>query len=153
MLRLIVTYGDDGGVIEQNIRGHKPGYCSKPSPMVSWAAGFALYCVIRSSQPTGVTQVSIQASSEWGWTFDWTTRADCVGSMPIASSIPASSTILRRSSFGILINRDGVQIDDAKNTLVIVLNPDPMLRPRPNNFQYAGCRWVGSRRRLRALMR
>src|ERR1017187_1964673 len=48
------------------------GYCSSPSPTDSCLADLPLYCIIRSSQPTGVTQVSIQASSACAGTADCT---------------------------------------------------------------------------------
>ena len=68
--------------------------------MVSCAADLALYCVMRSSQPTGVTQVSIQASSACSGTDDCATIADCFGSMPTARNSAAVSTIFDRSSAG-----------------------------------------------------
>ena len=96
--------------------------------MVSCAWAFVLYCVMRSSQPTGVTQVSIQASSACAGTEDCTTSDECVGSMPIASSIPASSSILRAQLRRVLIKRDRVQVDDAVDAIVVVLDFGPVLQ-------------------------
>src|SRR5260370_1406560 len=63
-------------------------------------AAFTWYCVIRASHPTGVTQVSIQASSACAGTADCTITLDCLGSMPAARYNAAISTIFERSSFG-----------------------------------------------------
>ena len=60
------------------------GYCNSPSPTDSCLADLALYCVMRSSQPTGVTQVSIQANSAWAGTADCTMMEEVFGSMPAA---------------------------------------------------------------------
>ena len=71
-----------------------------PSPTDSCLAAFILYCVMRSSQPSGVTQVSIQASSAWAGTADCTMMEQIRGSIPAARYSAAASEILARSSAG-----------------------------------------------------
>ena len=108
--------------------------------MVSCACDFALYCVIRSSQPTGVTQVSIHASSACSGTDDCTTMVDCFGSMPAARNSAAVSRIFDAQLRRFLIDRDGVQIDDAEDAFVVALDLDPVLQRSQivSNMQIAG---------------
>ena len=82
---------------------------------------------MRSSQPTGVTQVSIQASSACAGTADCTITLECFGSMPAARKSRRSPRILARSSAGSWWHGDGVQIDDAEDALVVVLDLHPVL--------------------------
>ena len=79
---------------------------------------------------------------------DCTTSAECLGSMPIASSMPASSSILARSSCRLLIDRDRVQVDDAVDAIVVILDLGPVLQARQDNSRCAGCRLAGCRRGL-----
>ena len=95
--------------------------------MDSCLAAFALYCVMRSSQPTGVTQVSIQASSACAGTADCTMMAQILG-IDSGGQIERGDLIdfgaqLRR----ILVRRDGMQVHDAEDALVVVLDADPVL--------------------------
>ena len=104
------------------------GYCSSPSPTVSCVSDLALNCVMRLSQPTGVTQVSIQASSACAGTEDCTMMVDAFGSMPAARNSAAISSIFGLQFGGVLVDRDGVQVDDAVDALVVVLDPHPVLQ-------------------------
>ena len=61
------------------------GYVSRPVPVVSTCSDLDLYCVIRLSQPVGVTQVRIHASSAWAGTSDCRKMIDWAGSMPQAT--------------------------------------------------------------------
>ena len=82
--------------------------------MVSCASALALNCVMRSSQPTGVTQVSIQASSAWAGTEDCTMTEELVG-IDAGGEKQAGRLLDFRAQFrGRLVRGDGVQIDDAE---------------------------------------
>ena len=61
--------------------------------MVSAFSAFALNCVMRCSQPSGVTQVNSQASSACPDIGDWTTIEEMSGSMPEAIKSAAVSRI------------------------------------------------------------
>jgi hypothetical protein len=63
MLRLIVADGNDGRVVQHDVGGHEYRVLQQSVADGFRRRDFALYCVMRSSQPTGVTQVSIHASS------------------------------------------------------------------------------------------
>ena len=83
--------------------------------------------VIRSSQPTGVMQFSSQHPSAWTFTWLWMNSVQRSGLSPVARSIAATERVLRRSMFGILGHRDGVQIDNAEEVLLLVLPLGPAL--------------------------
>ena len=74
VLLLVVADWDDVCLVEKNIGRHEDGILQQPVAdgflVHSLVWDFALYCVIRSSQPTGVTQVSSQASSACSGTLD-----------------------------------------------------------------------------------
>ena len=95
--------------------------------MVSCACDFALYCVIRSSQPTGVTQVSSQASSACSGTAGLHHQAiswvDSDRQQHARQLLNLGVQLLR-----ILIDRDRVQIDDAVDAIVVILNLGPVLQ-------------------------
>ena len=84
--------------------------------------------------------MSIQASSACAGTADCTITVEEAGSMPAARKMAAISSILLLSSFGYWYNRDRVQVHDAENALVVVLDPHPVLE-RPQvvaDMQVAG---------------
>ncbi len=60
----------------------------------------SLNCVMRSSQPSGVTQVSSQHNSACSFTVDCTTTLEWAGSMPAARNTAAVWRIFSRSSAG-----------------------------------------------------
>ena len=129
VLRLIVAHRHDVGLIQQNVGGHQHrDTAAGRRRSVSCACDLALYCVIRSSQPTGVTQVSIQASSACSATDDCTTSEECLGSMPMRQQHPGQLLNLGAQLLGILINRDRMQVDDAVDAIVVILDLDPVLQ-------------------------
>ena len=75
---------------------------------------------MRCNQPSGVTQVNSQASSECPGMLDCTTIDDSSGSMPAAMKQRRGFANLPKEFFRILINGDGVQVDDAEDTFVFV---------------------------------
>lgn len=75
-----------------------------------------------------MTQVNSHASSACPETEDCTTIAELSGSIPEAMNNAAVSSILRRSSEGVWGHGDGVQIDDAEDAFVIVLDLHPALQ-------------------------
>ena len=81
---------------------------------------------MRSSQPMGVTQVSSQASSACAGTEDCTTIRECVRIDTRGEKQRGKFADLGAQFIGLLINRDRVQIDDAEDAFVIVLDPDPV---------------------------
>ncbi len=128
MLRLIVAHGNNSRLVKQNIGSHEDGVLKQ-----AIANGFLLFrfCFeLRHalSQPRGVTQVSIQASSACSATADWTMTEDRSGSIPAATKSAAVSRILLAQFFWILIESDGVQVNDTENTLVISLISAQFLR-------------------------
>jgi len=66
--------------------------------MLSCRPDFSLNCVWRSSSPSGVTVLNIQASSVCSGTIDWTNSVHADGSMPAASSDIAMSCVRWRRS-------------------------------------------------------
>ena len=52
--------------------------------------------------------------------------AECFGSMPAARNSPAISRILRLQLVRLLVHRDRVEVDDAEDALVVVLDLDPV---------------------------
>ena len=87
----------------------------------------SLNCVIRDACPKPVKQPSTQASSAWAGTWLCTKIVLRAGSMPSARYCAAVTSVRRRSVLGILRNGDGVQVDDAEERVVVVLQPDPLL--------------------------
>ena len=53
---------------------------------------------------------------------------ECLGSMPAARNSAASLLDLGAQLLRLLIDGDGVQIDDAEDALVVVLDLDPVLQ-------------------------
>ena len=88
---------------------------------------FSLNCVMRDSSPYGVTVERIHASSECSGTCDCTNSTERLGSMPDASSSAASVSTLARQLLGLVRLRERVQIDDAVEAAILVLQLDPVL--------------------------
>jgi hypothetical protein len=76
------------------------GYVSTPVITLSCRAALSLYCVWRSSSPSGVTVLKIQASSVCSGTSLCTKSVAARGSTPAASSDRAMSCVRRRSASG-----------------------------------------------------
>ena len=89
-----------------------------------WLAFFSLYVGVRSSQLTGVTVHSSQASSVCSGRWLWTNSVQRSGSRPRASSEAAISSVRVRSRAGIVGARQGVVVDDAVDRLVLPLERD-----------------------------
>ena len=86
-----------------------------PSPPL---ADLSLNCVIRRASPKPVRHCSTQPSWAWAGTWDCTKIAERSGSIPIASSCAAARRVRSRSSFGVLLDGDRVQVGDEEERLV-----------------------------------
>jgi len=71
---------------------------SRPAGTLSTRWLLSLYCVIRSSSPTGVTELSSHISSACAGTCDCTNSTERAGSIPAASSPVAISRVRSSSS-------------------------------------------------------
>ena len=85
-----------------------------------------MYCVMRSSQPRGVTR---EHPGEFGVGGHGGLHHDgAIGGIDAGGKIEGGNLADFRAQLGrILIDCDGVQIHDAENTLVVVLDADPIL--------------------------
>jgi hypothetical protein len=76
------------------------GYVKSPADTKSCWSDFSLNWVIRRSSPRLVTEPSSQAASAWAVTWLWTKTVERSGSMPVAKSIAARSSVRSRRSAG-----------------------------------------------------
>ena len=95
--------------------------------MLSKRVDLSLNCVIRSSSPSGVTLFKSHCSSVCSGTCDWTNNVARSGSMPEASSPNAMSRVRWARLPASYLAGDRVQVDDREETLVRLLQPDPVL--------------------------
>ena len=70
-------------------------------------------------------QLRIQAISAWAGTRAWLNRIERSGSMPQATRAAAISRTLARSSAGIVVDGDGVEIGEEEQAFGLVLHPHP----------------------------
>ena len=82
---------------------------------------FSLNCVMRFSQPMRATQLKIQASSACCTTRLWLKTMCFFGSMPAARNAAVTSRVARISSAGSCQMRDRMQVDDAIDAVVALL--------------------------------
>ena len=95
--------------------------------MLSCRDALSLNCVCRSSSPSGVTVLNIQASSVCSGTIDWTNIVAFDGSRPAARSDTIISRRRRAKVVGLVGNGDRVVVHDAEERLVAPLELDPVL--------------------------
>ena len=72
----------------------------RPAETKSCPSDFSLNWVIRRSSPKLVTEPSSQAASAWAVTWLWTNTVERSGSMPVAKSIAAPSSVASWSASG-----------------------------------------------------
>ena len=79
---------------------------------------------MRLSQPSRATQLNTQASSACSATWLWLNTMCFFGSIPQAMNAAVTSRIVRGNSAGSCHVGDGVQIDDAIDAVVAILQLD-----------------------------
>ena len=103
----------------------RTGYVSRPWLTSSgWLAFFSLYVGVRSSQLTGVTVASSQASSVCSGRCDWTKTRTAFGIQTQGDERGRHLACPLAEHVGIVEARERVVVDDAVDRLVLVLETD-----------------------------
>ena len=109
-------------------------------------ADLSLNCVIRLASPKPVMQLSTQASWACSGTWDCTNSVQRSGSRPSASSCAAETRVRCAQQRRVVAGRDRVQVDDAVEGVVRLLQRHPAAAPRRGSCpggtsrRSAGCR-------------
>ena len=127
MLHLVLADRHQVRLIQQDVGRLKHRIVEQAGDDALLPRALSLNCVCRSSSPSGVTVLNIQASSVCSGTIDCTNSVHVAGSSPAASSDNAISRV-RCAQVGRLVRHgDRVVVDDAEERLVLVLQLDPVL--------------------------
>jgi hypothetical protein len=126
MLHLILADGDDGGLVEQNVGGHQDRVLeySIAHGFLSGGFGFELRHAFEPShgRDAGEEPGQFGVGGYGGLDNDARVlRVDAGGQEERSQFADFSAQLV-----GLLVDRDGVQIDDAEDAFEIVLNADPV---------------------------
>ena len=111
--------------------------------MLSNRCDLSLNCVIRSSSPIGVIVLSSHWSSACSGTCDCTNRTARSGSMPEASRPIAMSRVRWASVRAVVLAGDRMQVHDAVDAVVALLQGRPSSAPRQASCRCAARRTAG----------
>ena len=104
------------------------GYVKRPTSECSLPSLFSLNCVIRERSPSGVTLARYQASSVCSRTSLCTKSVHRSGSRPQATRSPRHVADARAQLRGVVLDGDGVRVDDAEEEVLLLLGD--LRRPR-----------------------
>ena len=99
---------------------------NSPARADSFPALFSLNWVMRRSSPIVAVHSSSQESSVCSWTWLWTNTVQISGSSPLASSHEAVSRVRSAQLGRVVLDGEGVQVDDAEERVGVVLVGDPL---------------------------
>ena len=127
VLRLVVAHGHDAGLVEQDVGGHEHGVLQQ-----SVADGFllgGLHLVLRHALQPADGRDAGEHPGELGVGGHGGLHHDgAVLGVDAGGQIERGDLVDLGAQFrGILVDGDGVQVHDAENALVIVLDADPVL--------------------------